>query len=117
MAKPHALIGTWNYVNESKVQGISISGKIVYSDYGNFTLIIPTRNAFGDYKMESSFGSMKPDILTQCYPYDINQAIAVPIHAIIANETHDRKEEIWDAVTAEITRRYGNNSTGSVEHR
>ena len=36
------------------------------------------------------------------------------IHAIIANETHERKEEIWDAVTAEITRRYGNNSTGSV---
>jgi len=33
---------------------------------------------------------------------------------IIANETHDRKEEIWDAVTAEITRRYRNNSTGSV---
>jgi hypothetical protein len=69
MAKPHALIGTWNYVNESKAQGISISGRIVYSDYGNFTLIIPTRNAFGDYKMEGSFGSMKPDILTQCYPY------------------------------------------------
>ena len=45
MAKPHALIGTWNYVNESKAQGISISGKIVYSDYGNFTLIIPIRNA------------------------------------------------------------------------
>jgi len=56
----------------------------------------------------------------QCYfyfPQDytlFHQAIAVPIHAIIANETHESKDEIWDAVTAEITRRYGNNSTGSV---
>ena len=68
IAKPHALIGTWNYVNESSI-GNTISGKIVYSDYGNFTLTIPSKNAFGDYKMEGSFGSMKPDILTQCYPY------------------------------------------------
>jgi enediyne biosynthesis protein CalE5 len=43
-----------------------------------------------------------------------HQAIAAPIHAILANETQERKEEIWDAVTAEITRSYGNNSTGSV---
>jgi ubiquinone/menaquinone biosynthesis C-methylase UbiE len=43
-----------------------------------------------------------------------HQAIAAHIRAILANETQERKEEIWDAVTAEITRRYGNNSTGSV---
>jgi enediyne biosynthesis protein CalE5 len=36
------------------------------------------------------------------------------IHAMIANETQERKEEIWNAVTAEITRRYSNDSTESV---
>lgn len=63
MAKPHALIGTWNYVNGT------ISGKIVYSDYGNFTLTVPTKNAYGDYKLQGSFGSMGPNILTQCYAF------------------------------------------------
>ena len=63
MAKPYALIGTWNYVNGS------ISGKIVYSDYGNFTLTVPTKNAFGDYKLQGSWGSMGYNILTQCYAF------------------------------------------------
>jgi hypothetical protein len=63
MAKPRALIGTWNYVNGT------ISGKIVYSDYGNFTLTIPTKNALGDYKLEGSWGSLGTNILTECYPY------------------------------------------------
>ena len=44
MAKPHAMIGVWDYVNGT------ISGKMVYSDYGNFTLKIPNKTAFGDYK-------------------------------------------------------------------
>ena len=56
MAKPHVLIGTWDYVNESAV-GNTISGKIVYSGYGNSTLTAPTKNAFGDYKLEGSFGT------------------------------------------------------------
>jgi hypothetical protein len=61
MAKPHVLIGTWDYVNGT------ISGKIVYSDYGNFTLTIPSKTAFGDYKLEGSWGSLGPNILTQCF--------------------------------------------------
>ena len=28
----------------------------------------------------------------------------------------ERKEEIWDVVTAEITRRYGNNSSVSIDN-
>ncbi|MGA9154837.1 MAG: hypothetical protein WBZ36_29990 [Candidatus Nitrosopolaris sp.] len=61
MIKPHILIGTWNYVNGT------ISGKIVYSDYGNFTLTIPSKTAFGDYKLEGSWGSLGPNILTRCF--------------------------------------------------
>jgi hypothetical protein len=63
MIKPHAMIGVWDYVNGT------YSGKIVYSDYGNFTLKIPNKTAFGDYKMDGSWGSMGPNILTECYPY------------------------------------------------
>lgn len=63
MAKPHALLGTWDYVNGT------YSGRIVYSDYGNFTLTIPTKNAIGNYKLEGSWGSLGPNILTECYPY------------------------------------------------
>jgi hypothetical protein len=63
MAKPHAMIGTWDYVNGTRV------GKMVYSDYGNFTLKIPNKTAFGDYKLEGSWGSLGPNILTLCYQY------------------------------------------------
>ena len=42
-------------------------GKIVYSDYGNFTLTIPVKNIYGDYKLEGSWGSMGPGLLTECY--------------------------------------------------
>jgi hypothetical protein len=63
MAKPHAMIGTWDYVNGTMVR------KMVYSDYGNFTLKIPNKTAFGDYKLEGSWGSLGPNILTLCYQY------------------------------------------------
>jgi hypothetical protein len=65
MAKPHAMIGTWDYVNGTFV------GKIVFSDYGNFTLKIPSKTAFGDYKLEGSWGSLGHNLLTLCYPYAI----------------------------------------------
>jgi hypothetical protein len=43
----------------------------------------------------------------------LHQAISAPIHAMIANETQEREEEIWNAVTAEITK-YANDTTGSL---
>ena len=73
MAKPHVLVGTWNYVNESKesktipMTSFGISGKIVYSDYGNFTLTVPNHSGFGDYKLEGSWGTPSHSILTECY--------------------------------------------------
>jgi hypothetical protein len=63
MIKPHAMIGTWDYVNGT------ISGKIVYSDYGNFTLTVPSKTPFGDYKLEGSWGSLGHNLLTLCYQY------------------------------------------------
>jgi hypothetical protein len=49
--------------------GSIISGKIVYSDYGNFTLTVPNRSGFGDYKLEGSWGYQPQghNILTECY--------------------------------------------------
>ena len=70
MAKPQVLVGTWNYVNESTStmsKRPDISGKIVYSDYGNFTLTVPNHSGFGDYKLEGSWGSPQGNILTECY--------------------------------------------------
>jgi hypothetical protein len=63
MIKPSSLIGTWNYVNGT------ISGKMVYSDYGNFTLKIPSKTPFGDYILLGSWGSQDGghNLLTLCY--------------------------------------------------
>ena len=43
-----------------------------------------------------------------------HQAVTAPVHAMLANETQERKEKIWDTVTAEISTRYAKNRTGSV---
>jgi hypothetical protein len=67
MAKPQMLVGTWNYLNESTTTTMTISGKIVYSDYGNFILTVPSKTAFGDYILEGSWGSQRHNILTECY--------------------------------------------------
>jgi hypothetical protein len=64
MAHPPLLVGTWNSVNMSR-EGSTISGKIVYSDYGNFTLTVP--NPGGDYTLEGSWGAPSQNILTECY--------------------------------------------------
>ena len=63
IAKPHVLVGTWNYVNESKssssktmdmpITSLEISGKIVYGKNGHFNLTIPNNSAFGDYKLDT----------------------------------------------------------------
>ena len=51
---------------------------------------------------------------------DFAKQIIAPINNLLANETEKRKEEIWKAVTEEVTRRYyidnnnNNSSTGSV---
>lgn len=58
MAKPHLLVGIWNYLNESspKMPLLAISGKISYSPLGNFTLTIPSHSGFGDFAQEGSWG-------------------------------------------------------------
>ena len=69
MAKPHMLVGTWHYLNESSMglgSTSTISGKIVYSDYGNFTLTVPNHSGFGDYTLEGR-GYQGHNILTECY--------------------------------------------------
>jgi ubiquinone/menaquinone biosynthesis C-methylase UbiE len=43
----------------------------------------------------------------------LHQTISVPIRVMLADQTQERKVEIWNAVTAEMTR-YTNSSTGCV---
>jgi hypothetical protein len=71
MAKPHILVGTWNYLNESsdKIHPI-VRGTIVFSSFGNFTLTIPNHSGFGPFTQEWSWGlqndTKHPNILTIC---------------------------------------------------
>jgi len=58
--------------------------------------------------MNVTFNSWSPQDYTR-----FNQATCAPVHAMLANETEERKEEIWNAISAEITR-YANNNTWSV---
>jgi hypothetical protein len=60
MAKPSSMIGTWDYINGT------ILGKIILSDYGNFTLKIPNKTVFGDYTLQGSWGSIGNKVL-ECY--------------------------------------------------
>ena len=59
------LVGTWHYVNSSL--GSTISGKIVYGANGDVNMTVPNKTAFGDYTLESSWGYIGNNILTQCY--------------------------------------------------
>jgi hypothetical protein len=63
MAKPHELIGKWNYLNESATT--TISGILAFSSKGNFTLTVP--NSGGDYTLEGSWGNQWKNLLTLCY--------------------------------------------------
>lgn len=65
MAKPHVLIGIWQYLNSSSTS--TISGVIKYSNYGNFTLTIPLNSPFGNYELIGSWGYHGHKILTECY--------------------------------------------------
>jgi hypothetical protein len=73
------LVGTWNYVNESKgtmgnmddMQSMpmtAISGKIVYGANGDVNMTIPNKSGFGDYQLQASWGYIGPNILVQCMP-------------------------------------------------
>ena len=59
------LVRNWHYVNSSL--GSTISGKIVYGANGDVNMTVPNKTAFGDYTLESSWGYIGHNILTQCY--------------------------------------------------
>jgi ubiquinone/menaquinone biosynthesis C-methylase UbiE len=74
-----------------------------------------------DALLESGFKDVSTESVNVTFtfgsPQDytrFEQAIAAPIHAMLVNESQERKEEIWDAVT-ESARKYADNSTGSVK--
>lgn len=53
----------------SKMSPLTLSGKITYSPMGNFTLIIPAKNVFGDNIRPGSWGRQLDNRhhLTECY--------------------------------------------------
>jgi hypothetical protein len=59
-------------------------------------------------KMNVTFTFDSPEEYTR-----FHQAIAAPVHAMLANEAQERKEEIWKAVTKTVSK-YADN-TGSVK--
>lgn len=67
MAKPHELIGKWDYLNESSTKPLTISGIMVFSSKGNFILTVPNKSGFGDYTLQGSWGRQNDHhILTLC---------------------------------------------------
>lgn len=71
MAKPHILVGAWNYLNESSNKiHLVVRGTIGFSSLGNFTLTIPNHSGFGPFTQEWSWGlqndTKHPNILTFC---------------------------------------------------
>ena len=50
------LVGKWNFVNESK-SGSEIAGIFVFNNDGNMKMTVPSKTGFGDYVLESSWGT------------------------------------------------------------
>jgi len=46
---------------------------------------------------------------------EFNQDIAAPVRIMLANETEDRKQEIWNAVTDQVKQRFVDKDTGRIK--
>jgi hypothetical protein len=62
-----ALVGKWNFVNQSSTGANDISGTILFNNNGYSKMIVPSKTGFGDYSLESSWGVVPHHILTICY--------------------------------------------------
>jgi hypothetical protein len=72
-----------------------------------------TESGFKDVSTENMIVTCNLDSPQEYTRLHQSSMSAAPIHAMLAKETQERREKIWDAVTAEITR-YADTSTGSV---
>jgi hypothetical protein len=62
-----ALIGKWNFVNETSNNMAEISGTMNFANDGHLKVTVPSKTGFGDYTLEGSWGYIGHNILTQCY--------------------------------------------------
>jgi hypothetical protein len=101
MAKPHQLIGKWNYLNESATT--TISGNLAFSSKGNFTLTVP--NPGGDYTLEGSWGNQWKNLLTLCYAGGCSNSTLItiiPNHIEFKDNHDDRIHLIRDMASSQL---------------
>ena len=107
-------------------QKLGISSTTAYAHYPEILspFSLANINIVNNALVESGFKDIHTEYLNITFEFlsaedytDFAKQIIAPIHNLLANETENRKEEIWKAVTEEVARRYyidDNNSTGSV---
>ncbi len=107
-------------------QKLGISSTTAYAHYPEILspFSLANINIVNNALVEAGFKDIHTEYLNITFEFlsaedytDFAKQIIAPIHNLLANETENRKEEIWKAVTEEIARRYyidDDNSTGSV---
>ena len=83
----HALVGKWNFMNQTESEVSSnmpgISGTFLFNNNGYMKMTVPTHNGFGNYELESSWGYIGHNILTLCYAGGCENSTLISI-----NPTH-----------------------------
>jgi ubiquinone/menaquinone biosynthesis C-methylase UbiE len=108
-------------------QKLGISSTTAYAHYNEILspFSLANINIVNKALVDAGFKDIHTEYLNITFEFlsaedytDFAKQIIAPINNLLANETEKRKEEIWKAVTEEVTRRYyidnNNNSTGSV---
>jgi ubiquinone/menaquinone biosynthesis C-methylase UbiE len=108
-------------------QKLGISSTTAYAHYPEILspFSLANINIVNNALVEAGFNDIHTEYLNITFEFlsaedytDFAKQIIAPIHNLLANETENRKEEIWKAVTEVVARRYyiddDNNSTGSV---
>ncbi|MDQ3983979.1 MAG: methyltransferase domain-containing protein [Thermoproteota archaeon] len=108
-------------------QKLGISSTTAYAHYPEILspFSLANINIVNNALVEAGFKDIHTEYLNITFEFlsaedytDFAKQIIAPIHNLLANETENRKEEIWKAITEEIARRYyiddDDNSTGSV---
>ncbi|HZA61394.1 MAG TPA: methyltransferase domain-containing protein [Nitrososphaeraceae archaeon] len=107
-------------------QKLGISSTTAYAHYPEILspFSLANINIVNNALVEAGFKDIHTEYLNITFEFlsaedytDFAKQIIAPIHNLLANETENRKEEIWKAVSEEVARRYyidDNNSTGSV---
>jgi ubiquinone/menaquinone biosynthesis C-methylase UbiE len=71
---------------------------------------------------KAGFVEIKSETITVVFEFnsaeeytEFNQDIAAPVRTILANETEERKQEIWNAVTDQAKQRFVDKDTGRIK--